>query len=171
MTDAVERAGNSEEAYDIDHDPDGVTREQLTGIDGALELYLDLLFGPNQERPDSRAGLTLMVPGGLVSGTAVSFHNWIRLCADSMREGHAVPMGEAFQEMFTDGLEYLREDAADRQERGLPSVAQRFIHLKDVTVFAGPHCYTLPFWRVRIKQISGWAPGIQVHPGGTAPTG
>ncbi|MFJ4672838.1 hypothetical protein [Kitasatospora purpeofusca] len=122
----------------------------LLGQDAHHDPYLELLrLGAASEHIESEVVVTLIVPGGLVTGTIVPAAAW--------------------EEKFLRGLDDydLRRAvgaARDRIEenrdngRRLPPDA-RFLHLRDVTYRDGRASHTLPLWRGPVAAVSGWTLG------------
>ncbi|MCX4682735.1 hypothetical protein [Kitasatospora purpeofusca] len=93
--------------------------------------------------------MTLIVPGGLVTGTIVPVAAW--------------------EEKFVRGLDDhdLRravgvardriEENRDKGRRLEPD--SRFLHLRDVTYRDGRASHLLPFWRGPVAAVSGWTLG------------
>ncbi|MFE3471002.1 MULTISPECIES: hypothetical protein [unclassified Streptomyces] len=122
------------------------------------DLQLQLLIQLLDEDPRAGLPMTLTHPGGLLHGDAIGHEQWKAEWARSLRqvEGEGANLLAEFPETVDQGVRELRaeEDAAGAAR--LP----RWIHLRDVTLVSGAMTpVSLPLWRGRLSDVSGWALG------------
>ncbi len=121
------------------------------------DLQLQLLIQLLDEDPRSSLPLTLTHPGGLLHGDVIGHEQWKAEWARSLRqvEGEGANLLAEFPETVDQGVRELRADE-DAETRRLP----RWIHLRDVTLVVGSmNPVSLPLWRGRLVDVSGWALG------------
>ncbi|GAB7188948.1 hypothetical protein ATKI12_8779 [Kitasatospora sp. Ki12] len=126
--------------------------------DGYTDPHLELLR-LGVEHPEVAAQtvvVTLAVDGALVTGTMVSAAMWEDL--------HVSQIGEAdyygLRKVLREALGHLDQAVEDGRRRR--QADPRFLHLRDVEVRAGRAAHTLPAWRGRVDQVSGWSLGSPV---------
>ncbi|MFI7291076.1 hypothetical protein ACIBRY_31175 [Streptomyces anulatus] len=120
------------------------------------DLQLQLLIQLLDEDPRSSLPLTLTHPGGLLHGDVIGHEQWKAEWARSLRqvEGEGADLLAEFPETVDQGVRELR--ASEDQAGRLP----RWIHLRDVTLVVGAMSpVSLPLWRGRLADVSGWALG------------
>ncbi|WP_030594612.1 hypothetical protein [Streptomyces anulatus] len=121
------------------------------------DLQLQLLIQLLDEDPRSSLPLTLTHPGGLLHGDVIGHEQWKAEWARSLRqvEGEGANLLAEFPETVDRGVRELRADE-DAEAGRLP----RWIHLRDVTLVVGALSpVSLPLWRGRLSDVSGWALG------------
>ncbi|MBT2901631.1 MULTISPECIES: hypothetical protein [unclassified Streptomyces] len=121
------------------------------------DLQLQLLIQLLDEDPRSSLPLTLTHPGGLLHGDVIGHEQWKAEWARSLRqvEGEGANLLAEFPETVDQGVRELRADE-DAETSRLP----RWIHLRDVTLVVGSmNPVSLPLWRGRLADVSGWALG------------
>ncbi|MEI7029518.1 hypothetical protein [Streptomyces pratensis] len=121
------------------------------------DLQLQLLIQLLDEDPRSSLPLTLTHPGGLLHGDAIGHEQWKAEWARSLRqvEGEGADLIAEFPETVDQGVRELHAHEDARTAR-LP----RWIHLRDVTLVVGSMAaVSLPLWRGRLSDVSGWALG------------
>ncbi|MBW3706661.1 hypothetical protein DTB58_22085 [Streptomyces griseus] len=121
------------------------------------DLQLQLLIQLLDEDPRSSLPPTLTHPGGLLHGDVIGHEQWKAEWARSLRqvEGEGANLLAEFPETVDQGVRELRADE-DAETRRLP----RWIHLRDVTLVVGSmNPVSLPLWRGRLADVSGWALG------------
>ncbi|MGC5343475.1 hypothetical protein ACPXCE_18625 [Streptomyces sp. DT24] len=119
------------------------------------DVQLQLLVRLLGDELRSSLPVTLNIPSGVLSGELISHEAWKAEWARSLRqvEGGGANLIANFPETVDQGLDEL---AAEDGPQSLP----RWIHLRDATLVAGgPHAVTLPLWRGRLADVSGWALG------------
>ncbi|MFJ4966551.1 hypothetical protein EES43_12030 [Streptomyces sp. ADI96-02] len=119
------------------------------------DLQLQLLIQLLDQDPRSSLPLTLTLPGGLLHGDVIGHEQWKAEWARSLRqvEGEGANLLAEFPETVDQGVRELR---AEEDVNRLP----RWIHLRDVTLVAGAMSpVSLPLWRGRLADVSGWALG------------
>ena len=144
-------------------DPDRAHRRDLTPHDLLLEDLLSLTI----DVPggiENNIGVSLIVDGVLVMGSAIPREKWAELYVEQIRQ--ATAMGESGT-VLADGLEKLtkfrfekgRETHDRRRNADLPTPAQRFLHLRDARVFTPGQHMDLELMRVQISSIASWGLG------------
>ncbi|MFJ9891521.1 hypothetical protein ACIQRW_37545 [Streptomyces sp. NPDC091287] len=121
------------------------------------DLQLQLLIQLLDQDPRSSLPLTLTHPGGLLHGDVIGHEQWKAEWARSLRqvEGEGANLLAEFPETVDQGVRELRADE-DAETARLP----RWIHLRDVTLVVGAMTpVSLPLWRGRLADVSGWALG------------
>ncbi|MFJ8249970.1 MULTISPECIES: hypothetical protein [unclassified Streptomyces] len=121
------------------------------------DLQLQLLIQLLDEDPRSSLPLTLTHPGGVLHGDVIGYEQWKAEWARSLRqvEGEGANLLAEFPETVDQGVRELRADE-DAETARLP----RWIHLRDVTLVVGAMSpVSLPLWRGRLSDVSGWALG------------
>ncbi|EHM24570.1 hypothetical protein SPW_7054 [Streptomyces sp. W007] len=121
------------------------------------DLQLQLLIQLLDEDPRSSLPLTLTHPGGLLHGDVIGHEQWKAEWARSLRqvEGEGANLLAEFPETVDQGVRELRA-GEDAETARLP----RWIHLRDVTLVVGAMGpVSLPLWRGRLADVSGWALG------------
>ncbi|MFE2352384.1 hypothetical protein [Kitasatospora cineracea] len=124
----------------------------LTGDrDHYPDPYLELLrLGAAHEDIEAEdMEVTLVVPGGLVTGTIISPAQWEK---QFVREVDDYDLTRAIR-AATGRI----EDRADEGKKQIPD--RRHLHLRDVTVRDGRARHTLPYWRGPLAAVSGWSLG------------
>jgi len=145
-------------SYDIDNDPDGLTREDLIAKDWVLDDIFDFNFGPDESAKDAHFGLTLNFSGLLVSGLAITRAAWTAGTMAGFPE-NASHTRDALTKVWASDDEKAREAAASRKERNLPSRTRLSVHLKDVQIYAPGGPVNAAFWRGNVSDITGWTLG------------
>ncbi|GGY77473.1 hypothetical protein OH797_22330 [Streptomyces anulatus] len=121
------------------------------------DLQLQLLIQLLDEDPRSSLPLTLTHPGGVLHGDVIGHEQWKAEWARSLRqvEGEGANLLAEFPETVDQGVRELRA-GEDAETARLP----RWIHLRDVTLVVGAmNPVSLPLWRGRLADVSGWALG------------
>ncbi|WP_328540186.1 hypothetical protein [Streptomyces sp. NBC_00344] len=118
------------------------------------DLQLQLLVRLLGEEIRSSLPVTLNVPGGVLYGELIDQEAWKADWAKSLRrlDTSGAEMMAGFPEMVDQVMGELRGDEGQQ----LP----RWIHLRNATLVAGAvNSVTLPLWRGRLADVSGWALG------------
>jgi hypothetical protein len=144
-------------------DPDRARRKDLIAHDLLLEDLLSLTIEVPGGK-DNNIGISLIVDGVLVMGSAIPREKWGELYVAQIREATALGDGGT---VLADGLEKLtnfrfeksRETYERRKSVDLPTPAQRFLHLKNVLIFTPGEHQTMPLMRVQISSIASWSLG------------
>lgn len=141
--------------------------------DDALSVLVSLI----NDSQDGAYGITLTVGGTVVTGTLIPNTTWMREVAELHPLGPDGNEGiRVLFSTFREDLEKVRADEEslrEAQDRGLPehmvAAAQathstEFIHLKRVWFMgqAQPGNLERSYWRGRLEEVTGWAPGILV---------
>ncbi|WDT92106.1 hypothetical protein H0E86_15305 [Streptomyces sp. SCSIO-PteL053] len=122
------------------------------------DLQLQLLIQLLDEEPRSSLPLTLTHPGGILHGDVIGHEQWKAEWARSLRqvEGEGANLLAEFPETVDQGVRELRAEEDETAAARLP----RWIHLRDVTLVSGAAApVSLPLWRGRLSDVSGWALG------------
>ncbi|MBM7820324.1 hypothetical protein JOE63_002801 [Cellulosimicrobium cellulans] len=134
--------------------------EQLTeGADPYLDTVLKAVLGNRSENEDTSLPLTVLTPGGVVSGTVVSARRWSKHLRASLTTGNEAvdgAFGRLFDDIQTDYEEFV--DALDAHE--LPYPAFSYIHFEDAVVYAGNVPLNGGNFRVERRKIGGWSFGL-----------
>lgn len=135
-------------------DPDEYTREQVNPKDLLLFSVLNLSHGIEDEL-DGAIGLTVIVGGQVVSGTAISESTW-RSAVTSQWElaGGSEYLGKLFER----AAEGNRDNANRRTAANLPVRTRRFLHMRNVVVGSGAEM-SLPLWRGSLDDVASWSLG------------
>lgn len=145
--------------YSPFNDPDGIPPERLLAKDWALDGLLDLVFGINDEGGEEGSiSLTLLVDGTIVSGTVVTGAAWHKGVTARIRP-LANNLADAFETIWTAARDGLMKHTEDRESRGLSSPPRSFIHFKDATIFSPLRQVKVQYFRVPLKDVSGWDVG------------
>ncbi|MBD8466783.1 hypothetical protein IFU30_10940 [Plantibacter sp. CFBP 8798] len=156
MTDATEEAPV---LHDYTNDPDGYTRKDIQAVDFMLQSFVAGAFGLEQEDTDASFGITLNVSGLVISGNAIPLGRWTRLTLEKVKPNSEV-MAEAFT-MITDSMtEAVSKRFKRRTEANLPTPYNKFLHLKDVTIFTPGETLQPDLWRVNVEHVTGWNLGM-----------
>ncbi|MFD3334662.1 hypothetical protein ACFWV1_18690 [Streptomyces sp. NPDC058700] len=142
-----------------EHEDNDVRRTDQNGpqvvepiMDLYLRLFLDVLGRDSTNQ--SSFGLTLTVPGGLVSGTAISHGAYMEATDALLRD--AGSNGGMFLADYLDAITQQLDELQDPEElKEFP----RMIHLKDVRIIAGNRTMHSSLWRGRLADVVGWSFG------------
>lgn len=116
-------------------------------------------------------GITLVVPGGVLSGTVVSAPEFFKQTAEKFRSGIGAEkqrIGNQLAESFFDAAAEMAEkeieetnEAFRKGERSEPRWPMvRYIHLKDARMSApGQNNIKLDYTRVLLSQVAAWSMG------------
>ena len=136
------------------------------------DWLLSMLVGAANEIPIS-FGVTLNVPGGLVSGIVVSGNEYLHGIASEMEQ--AGPLGESFGRVMRSIAVSQYPMTQMRSEAGADNVAEEseidltdperrvaFIHLKDARIFNTDQ--PIPgdrgvWWRGKLSEVAGFSFG------------
>ena len=143
--------------YDFDNDPDGLTKDDF-GDDQDPLLQLLLWVVPGQSDSGQSVGITVMVNGVVISGSAVSFAQWQKLWTAELTAA-SKPLRDGFEAVlktWADESAALveRRDAAD-----LPTPPSPFLHLSNAEIITGGFRRRLGLMRVRRARIDAWTLG------------
>ncbi len=125
-------------------------------VDTRLSIYLDLMFGIDDENTEAQASFTLITPGGVIQGLAVHPKKYAeaqiaRVTSASENMGKAMALVE-------EGLEKLRE-----RQRGEfkdePRGNRPYLHFLTATYISGPTTMNLSDLRVDLKSVIAWTLG------------
>ena len=94
--------------------------------------------------------------GTAVSGMVISEAEWQEALLANI-EGGDVKDGLAIA--FEDYNMSMRVRRNARKDRGLPRLARKYIHLRDVMIGTGKVATLVPLWRGRVSDVSGWSVG------------
>ncbi|MET9124056.1 hypothetical protein [Streptomyces sp. NPDC004528] len=109
--------------------------------------------------------ITLGTSSGFISGDLVSRETWKSLWTETVLT--RANAGAGTMGLFPDTVDHLLDQAKRDAgagdaggQAGAAAEAPRFVHLKDVTLFApGARPIGLPFWRGSLASVSGWTLG------------
>lgn len=136
-------------------DPDGLTREDIVSKDWMLTDLVEIFTGLHDDGNGSFS-VTLLMPGGVVSGTAIS--------ASAYREAFLGVFGQSADETTVSSLRRLwdlrhqkiQESLARREKAQVPLPARSYIHLRDVKILANGQTINVPLWRGSLSDVAGW---------------
>ncbi|MER5966390.1 hypothetical protein [Streptomyces sp. NPDC002057] len=118
-------------------------------LDMDLRLLVDLM--DSDEAKEAAVGVTLNVPGGIVSGNIIGreayLDSWDALTRGSGMSGLS-------------GFQREAERALDRAGVPKPTDFPRWIHLRDAAVMTPNQLVRFPIWRGRLADVSGWFLGV-----------
>ena len=99
-------------------------------------------------------GVTVTVPGAVVSGLLVGHQIWVEKLTEAMTA--AGETGEAMGRAFRENLLLEPEpDEAGEDEKPLPL----FVHLTEAHIMSGDSMHGPVLWRGRLSDVSGWSLG------------
>lgn len=133
-------------------------RKSHEDVDMRLSLILDLTFGIEDENDTSNVSLTLVTPGGVISGLAVPRKSYeasqISEVADASEAMGAYLT--ALAEIQDTKLQESAEDWAERTARmGRP--LRSFVHFKSATVISGGTNMPVTHLRVKLADVAAWS--------------
>jgi hypothetical protein len=148
---------------DVDHDPEEAAPadgpQAVEDIHAMPDPILSVMAAALSRFESAEIGLTLYLPGLVISGIAVSpnrffeeMADWLaREGAEDFAENFARPTAEMFRTPDTEPAE---------EEQDEPSLTD-FIHLRAARVFTSGSDRPLPetLWRGRLSHVSGWSLG------------
>lgn len=117
-----------------------------------LDIQLQMLIRLLEAEPRSSLPITLHIPGGLVHGDLITQQAWKADWAQSVRQlgGRGAQLLAEFPETVDRSLdEVIGEEA--------PEHLPRWIHLRDATLAGAEGPFTVPAWRGRLADVSGWS--------------
>lgn len=158
-TDAYETGAATEdhEPWDPASDPDGYTDEDVKRKDWYLDVMLTLAHGADDQRADGIVGLTVTLPGAVVSGLAISRSAWTAGVAEQYQDRGNSEAAAAIAEMFTVFNDESVSETTRRRAAELPTASRKFLHMKDVHMSMGSNLIQLPYWRGSLADITSWA--------------
>lgn len=134
-------------------------REASRVYDYRLVTLLDVLFGVNDEHPESSLGLSVLIGGAMIRGTAITRERWesehVEEIKKSDQESHEM-LAELLQAIFDSDEEQDADYKAEFPER---HYIRRWLHFRDVTITAGGQSIKQSHFRVSIDTIQGWSIG------------
>lgn len=143
------------EPYDIDSDPDRPTPADLIPKDWVLDDLVRLINGSEPDRRNSFTA-TLDFGGTVVSGTVISFSEWAEIAGAQLTDASPA-FGERLDLYWRELAAEQAHVASRRRDAGLPDIAVRYVHMRDVTVFyGGPMGTERPLWRGVMSDVRGW---------------
>lgn len=146
-----------EEKDDIDEQ----IRVARPSVDTELQDLLDMTFGADNEFEDGRISMTLITPGGIISGTAINSHRWrqqlIERFNDAPGSGGAQIAGDmkAIDELALPRIKEYRQAA---NAEGRPRPVRAYIHFGEVKVQNGGATTVLNNLRVNLRTVVAWDP-------------
>lgn len=138
-------------------DPDGFTLDDVQPRDGYLDILLSAMNGFKDELEGS-FGVTLVVGGSVVSGTAIGRKEWIRLFVESLQDNGADFLVKVLGDTWPDAQKYFENDYDRRDALNLRTRKRAFIHLKDARVHNGA-THKVGLWRGSLDSVDGWSMG------------
>jgi hypothetical protein len=139
-----------------DNEVRGTERNGPQVVEPVLDLYLQLILDilARDSTNQSNFGVTLTVPGGLVSGTAISRRAYLEATNSLLRDVGG--SGGAFLAEYLDVINQKVDELQGAEElKEFP----RMVHLKDVQIVAGNRTMHSPLWRGRLADVVGWSFG------------
>ncbi|MFD3654776.1 hypothetical protein [Streptomyces sp. NPDC058620] len=118
------------------------------------DLQLQLLIQLLDRELRSSLPITLNVPSGVLYGDIIGHEAWKSEWARSVRQaaGDAANLIAEFPETVDQGIKELRAE----DDSQLP----RWIHLRNATLVVGAvNSVSMPLWRGRLADVSGWGLG------------
>lgn len=109
----------------------------------------------------SEVGVTLEVRGLVVSGVLISAEQFFHLQIKALEDPAVGAAANALAPFFQPWLEANRADAAHYEEDesfDLPDPVH--VHMRRASILnSGAHSLTIPLWRGRLAEVSGWSIG------------
>ncbi|MHA7303521.1 hypothetical protein ACX80M_20435 [Pseudarthrobacter sp. MDT1-22] len=139
-------------------------RADIAASDMELQELMDLIFGHDDQGTDSTFGITVLTSGGVISGTAVPHAAWTGRLNDALIRAGASKVVEVRRSIEDSTAEVIAKMKEARDAESRPVPPRGFIHLKDVTVFAGGSSVKLANTRVRLSSIHAWDLGSWTEP-------
>lgn len=136
--------------------------KEIATADMELELLLGLLFGNNDELTDARINITLVLPSGVVSGTAISEKTWFKSFSDDIEAGGGASLIAIRSKSQQDAEEaFQASGAADSSNDYRPTPPRKFIHLRNARFHPdSDKAFVLgKDLRVKLSQVSAWSLG------------
>ncbi|MFC4611289.1 hypothetical protein ACFO9E_26350 [Streptomyces maoxianensis] len=124
----------------------------VVSVEPLLDIQLQLLIRLLEAEPQSSLPITLHVPGGLVHGDLITQQAWKADWAQSVRRlgGKGAQLLAEFPETVDQSLDEVIGEQA-------PEHLPRWIHLRDATLAGAEGPFTVPAWRGRLADVSGWS--------------
>jgi hypothetical protein len=142
-------------------DIDDRIRKARPSVDTELQDLLDMVFGADNEHEDGRISMTLVTPGGIISGTAINGRRWHQ---QQIERFEAVPGGggapiaanmKAIDELALPKIKEYREAA---NAEGRPRPVRAYVHFGEVRVQNGGTTTKLNNLRVNLRTVVAWDP-------------
>jgi hypothetical protein len=140
-------------------DPDGITPQDVVAKDWALELFMNMVLGANDDG-DGHVTLTVQSNGATISGTLIGASAFIDKFTRSIEQPGAREFAEGYGAAFEELSAETSEILAERARQKLPQPARRYLHMRDVSIFAGSQILHAPCWRGSIADVTGWSLGV-----------
>lgn len=150
--------------YDFTTDPDGLTKEDITGRDMVFDILLSSFVGEADSSDELQ--LTVVLDGVLVSGIAISANEWRKRLKEQLSS--APKIAEAYDGFVGEVIEKAAKANRKREEEDRPTPAMKFIHMRDARIGEGIGAAKAPLWRGNLRQLSGWTLGSSNTPEETA---
>lgn len=134
------------------------TRHGHDGKDWVLSALVEAFTGAHDESRNS-VSVTVQSNGATITGMLISGDEYFENLAAQFREAAGPVFADAMQEIWSGRREEGLQQQDQRDERGLPPATRRYIHMRDVSILAGPAIVRAPHWRGTLDDITGWCLG------------
>lgn len=129
--------------------------------DSSLSLFLDMLFGENDENPDGGAQLTLLAQGALITGKVVSASNFAEAQAISV-EGVSPELAKMLR-LHAQAVEDGQKERTEmRKDDAIPPLRTNIHFSSARAIYGGGTTINLQNLRVQLKDVAAWSIG-EVH--------
>lgn len=124
-------------------------RAKTVAFAAAPDLILEVLVSL-VARNENSYGITLWVPGAVVSGKLVGVNHWLNTLVENLDEKLAGLPAALHRQL-------LLPDERDEDE----GVTWSYIHLVDARIFVGTEAVPTSgcMWRGRLSEVAGWSFG------------
>ncbi|MGV0109819.1 hypothetical protein [Arthrobacter sp. CP30] len=133
---------------------DGI-EELISEEDDELQFALDLVLGLNHDNTGNNIGLTLVTPGGVISGKAITRTEWKKHYYEAFADH---PMQSVVEDHDAASDQKWERAVQVRKELDVSKPPRRYIFLKEVTIRVGSNFpITQQFLKVYISEVSAWS--------------
>lgn len=134
----------------------GTTRAEELADPPAVDAHLRMLVHLcNTAGPPTSMSMTLFIGSGVISGTLISYEEWLDRWLRSM-EAASKGLAQGVREGREEALAAMAANGEDPEAGGpLP----HFAHLRDAKLFTGEQQLAVDLWRGRLSEITGWMSG------------
>lgn len=136
---------------------DELAFKTFLACDHELEMFLNMMFGSDDENEGVYFGMTFVVEGAVVSGTAISEKDWSRGFNEALTEAGVTNPAEdrkRIANLVAEGLAAMEKPESNDSE--WPKSPRRYIHLLNATTGQGMRLLNA---RLDLRKVSAWSFG------------
>lgn len=132
---------------------DEATRDDIRPKDWMLDELVRIF-----DHDGSAIGITLQSNGATISGLLIGADEYLRRVGEAF-EKSPVPDMKLLPELWAKSLANGAEFNDEREAKGLPRLARRYLHMREVRIFSGSVYLDLDLWRGSLEDVTGWSLG------------